>query len=199
MLARQLAVGAPYLLLRGPLRYPQNLVEIPSLHTLNLSRNHNLSGTDGLAVEQVSPLEGLEDRAFFVLVRGLAHNGLMDVGVEGLPVRGDGQETLLAERVGELLAGCAHALADVALGLEGAVQVIEDGEQLHYEPLGGRLEEAGPFALLALARVLELGLQAAQSVEVLVPLPARLLELHGQGGQRLLGVALLFRGGFGVL
>src|SRR3712207_8307158 len=39
-------------------------VEILGLHTLNLFRNHNLRGADGLAVEQVAPLEGLEDGAF---------------------------------------------------------------------------------------------------------------------------------------
>src|SRR5918997_2543335 len=98
VLARQLPVGAPYLLLRGPFRYPENFVEILGLHTLNLFRNHNFRGADGLAVEQVAPLEGLEDGTFLVLVRGLAHHGFVDVGVERLTIGGYGQETLPAER-----------------------------------------------------------------------------------------------------
>jgi hypothetical protein len=60
-----------------------------------------------------------------------------------------------------LVAGYPHALADIAPGLEGAVEVIEDREEFQHEPLGGHLEYAILLALLALARVLELGLQAS--------------------------------------
>src|SRR3712207_770963 len=71
---------------------------------------------------------------------------------------------------------------DVALGLEGAVKVIKDGEELRHEPLGGGLEYTSPLPLLVPARVLELGLQATQGVQVLVPFLARRLELFGQAG-----------------
>ena len=51
----------------------------------------------------------------------------MDVGVEGLAVGGYGNEALAAEHFDEMVAGGVDALADIALGLERAVQVIEDG------------------------------------------------------------------------
>jgi hypothetical protein len=86
MLARQFAVGAPYLLLRRTPGYPQNIVEILFLHTLSLSRNYNLCGAYRFTIEDVSPLEGLKDRTLLVVFRGLAHNGFMDVWVEELAV-----------------------------------------------------------------------------------------------------------------
>src|SRR3712207_7603481 len=55
---------------------------------------------------------------------------------------------------------------------------IQDREELRNEPLGGGLEYTNPLPFLALARVLELGLQATQGVQVLVPLPARRSEEH---------------------
>ena len=64
------------------------------------------------------------------------------------------------------------------------------------QPLGGCLEDAG-LALQALARVLELGLQAAEGVEVLVTLAAGRLELRAQ--RALLLGGLLYRWAFGVL
>jgi hypothetical protein len=70
-----------------------------------------------------------------VLLGDLAHNGLVDVRVERLAVRGDGQKTFLAEYVGELVPGSLNTLADVSPGLECAVQVIEDREKLLHQPL----------------------------------------------------------------
>src|SRR3712207_497782 len=123
ILARELAVGLSDLLLRSPLRYPENLVQVLGLHTLNLFRNYNLRRSYRLSSQEVSSLERLEDRAFLVLFGGLSHDGFVDVRVEGLAVGGDGQEALLTEHVCELVAGYPHALADIAPGLEGAVQV----------------------------------------------------------------------------
>src|SRR5215217_7349434 len=107
----------------------------------------------------------------------------MDVGVERLAVRGDGQETFLRQHLRQLLAGSLHALADVAARFEGAVQVIKDGKQLMHQPLRGHGEYAGALPLLALARVLELRLQTTQGVQVLVPLEARGLQLFRQHGK----------------
>ncbi len=107
----------------------------------------------------------------------LTHHRLVDVWVEMLSVGGEGDQPLLAEHVGELLAGGGDAAADVALGLQRAVQVVHNGQKLLHQMLGGDLGYALLLPLLALAVVLELRLRPAKAVEVLVALPASLLQL----------------------
>jgi hypothetical protein len=90
------------------------------------------------------------------------------------------QKTFVAEHFGELIPGSLHALADVSPGFERAVEVVQYGKKLLNQPLGSHGENTEAFPLLTLARVLELSLQTLQGLEVLVPIPARGLELHGE-------------------
>ncbi len=85
-LAREPAVGASDLILRGLFGYLENLVEIYLLHTLYLLRNYNFRGPNRLPVEYIASLEGLDDGTFLVLFGELAHNSLVDVRVEYLAV-----------------------------------------------------------------------------------------------------------------
>jgi hypothetical protein len=62
-------------------------------------------------------------------------------------------------------------------GRERALEVVEDGQELVHEPLGGARDQVGLLARRALAVVVELRLEAPKSVQILVPLARDLREL----------------------
>ena len=104
----------------------------------------------------------------------------MDVRVE-LPVGVDLDEAFLGKRVPELAVNESDALLElrllVLLGrLEGALEVVEDGQELLDETLVGARDQALLVARGPLAVVLEVSGEALEVVQVLVPLGLDLLE-----------------------
>ena len=104
----------------------------------------------------------------------------MDVRVEAA-VGLDLGEALLLERLAERLLDELHAVDERRLfvplgGLERALEVVEDREELLHEPLVGVRDQALLVAQRPLAVVLEVGLRALEEVEVLVALGLRSRE-----------------------
>src|SRR5207237_9536094 len=95
--------------------------------------------------------------------------------------RCDALQALLPQRLGERAMDKPHPLLELGLFVllgrfEGALEVVEDGQQLLHE----RLRRPGRERLLVargpLAVVVELGLQALERVEVLVALALERLD-----------------------
>ena len=108
------------------------------------------------------------------LCGGLAEERLVDVRVE-LPVGVDLYEALLGERVPELAVRRVDALLELRLlvllgGVERALEVVEHGQELLDEPLVGARDQALLVARGPLAVVVEVGGDALEVVQVLVPL-----------------------------
>ena len=92
---------------------------------------------------------------------------LVQVGIEGLALRGDALQPLLLEHADQRVEEGLDLL-DVVLAR--LVADVQDGQQLLDQRLGGPLEVVGLLLDHPLAVVLELGLKAAELVEVLVAL-----------------------------
>ena len=111
--------------------------------------------------------------------RGLRHDGLVDSGSnERARLDLDLLEAVARQRAAqlaghELEAGQELALLVLVAGLERAAHVVHDRQQGLDDGLGGAQAQLLVVALHALAVVVELGLEAAQVVEVLVALGAR--------------------------
>ena len=97
-------------------------------------------------------------------------HGVVLLGVERLALRVDPLEALLGKDVEK---GARHLLYVLAAPV-GQCQVgrVQDGQQLFNQRGRGILDHLALLALDALAVIVELGLEAEQSIEVLVPLVA---------------------------
>ena len=138
-------------------------------------------------MQQVAALQHLEHRAFLVVLRRLRHDRLVDVGVEECPgLDRNLLEAVTLERAAqlagdELQAGDQLALLVLGGGLERATHVVHHRQQGLHDDFGGAQAVLFRVALHALAVVVELGLQAAQVIEVLVALGGQLVELLALG------------------
>src|SRR6185312_6399916 len=156
---------------------------------LALRRGRRAAGDDDArgahdpVAEAVAPLPDGGDRALGML-RGLVAQGLVDVRVERLPrLRLDLLEAAPVEDVGQLLAHPGDPLGHLRLlvvlgGVDGPLEVVEHGQELGHDRLGGPVGLGLRVAGHALAVVVEVGRDAAQVVQVLLRPAPRLGELR---------------------
>src|SRR5262245_3705129 len=124
-------------------------------------------------------------------------DGLVTLGIERLAHRDERRDAELLEHAQELALdqldagrhGCRRGLA--ARGLEGPIEVVENGQELAQERLVRVPRVVFPFACRALARVVELGGRAEIALALLLGFPGLGLEglakahdlFLGPGGQ----------------
>src|SRR5947209_17072475 len=146
-------------------------------------------GAQELVAEAVAPLHLLHDCVGFYFVRRLGGDGLVHVRVEELADRGHGLDAEAFEHAAELSVDQLDAVQEVAelvrlfglqraLGFEGALEVVDDGEEAPDDFAERAVVGLGPLALGALAVVVEVRLAARELVGPLVPLLAHLLQLE---------------------
>ena len=141
-----------------------------------------------LSVESVSLLEDLCDEAVLVPVHGA--QGLVELGIE-LPLRGDLLEAVRLEDLYQVRPDPAdplHELGLIARVLQRAVQVVDDRQEVPDDGGAGVLAELLVLALRSLAEVVEVRLQPAGHVQVLVRLDLGLLKLLLETDLRLLHI-----------
>ena len=152
---------------------PRVLVEVVHSPSVFGARDHDPCRPQHAVAEPVALLQHLDHGALLRLGR-LREQRLVDVRVEGALGR-DLLEALLAQRVRERAVHEANALLELRLlvlvrGHERPLEVVEHGQELLDEPLGGTRDQALLVARGALAVVVELGREALEVVEVLLGL-----------------------------
>src|SRR5262249_17367523 len=130
-------------------------------------------GSHDLVAQAIPALDDLEDRAWLDGVARLREECLVDVRVER-PAGGNLHEPLLGGGVAKRILAELAAVDEFRLlvpfrRLERPLEVVEDRQELANEPLVGMRDQSLLLACGPLAVVLEVGLQALQKVEVLVP------------------------------
>ena len=110
-------------------------------------------------------------------------NGLMQVGIEGLPLGGNRFNAKPGQHVVELAVNQFHAGAEVrggnVLHLQRAVQAVQYRKQL-LQKIGERVfAELLLLTLAAFAEVFKLRLQACQSVEIKCIFRFQFIDLGG--------------------
>src|SRR6185312_5606595 len=156
---------------------------------LALRRGRRAAGDDDArgahdpVAEAVAPLPDGGDRALGML-RRLVAEGLVDVRVERLPrLRLDLLEAAPVEDVGQLLAHPGDPLGHLRLlvvlgGVDGPLEVVEHGQELGHDRLGGPVGLGLRVAGHALAVVVEVGRDAAQVVQIFLRPAPRFGELR---------------------
>jgi len=129
----------------------------------------NHGGTQNFSVKGVAGLQLFEDSVVGMIGGFDALDGVMEMRVEALPFRFDFLQAVSRERVKQLLANKLKAFAifvvrRVAMRRNGAVESVEDGKQALDDDFGAAMALLMAFAVGAFAVIVEVGLQADQSV-----------------------------------
>ena len=125
-------------------------------------------------MDSIAVFQHLEDRPRRLVLRRLLHDRLVQVGVERLALRFDSREAVPAEHVEHLRLHHRHALhqrtgfARLFGRRDGAIEVVQDAENVERQRRLGVAQGGGVVTLGALLIVLELRLGPPGQVQVLV-------------------------------
>jgi hypothetical protein len=125
--------------------------------------------------------------------------GFVEAWIESDAEGMDGGDLHLAEDVFHMLDDEGDAGAELfggSVGVEGELEVIEDGEELLDDGAGGVVLEVLALAFGAFAGVVKLRLEAGESIDELVTLGLELVKAGAGDGVRGSGFADWIGGGF---
>ncbi len=192
ILQRQLAVSRLDLLIAGFPAHTENLVIISLRHWIHcILRSHrdpHHGGPQKFSFEIIAALELAEDRLVFGLVgRDTLSTAWCTLGSNGLPAVSMGSTPDLLEGVEQALVDQLDAFGVIGVGgfdLQGALEIVEDGQDLPHQIHGGELQIIGPLALGAAARIVEFGAGAQQAILQFGLFGGKLIAFGSHGGDR---------------
>lgn len=141
--------------------------------------------TQEFSFEIIAALEFAQDRVILGFVGGNALDRLMYVGIEWAADGFDGFDAHLLQGFKQTLVNQFDAFGVIPIrgfDFDGAVEIVDDGQDLLHQIHGRKLQIFGALALHAAARVIEFGAGAQQAIVQIRLFNGKLIAFGGDGG-----------------